>query len=314
MKSLKIVALAGGVGGAKLVYGLAKVIDPNNLCVIVNTGDDFEHYGLYICPDLDTVCYNLAELANPRTGWGRSRDTFHTFQQAIKLGGPDWFKLGDLDLGTHLERTRRIRAGEALSTITADFCQSWGITSKIMPMTDQIVSTYLMTDQNKWLTFQEYFVKQQCEPAICRIEIRGSETAKPTKGIEELIQYADLIIICPSNPWLSIDPIFSIKPIKEWLSAKVVIAVSPIIHGKAVKGPVTKIFHELGFIPSATSVAEHYGGLIKAFVIDAQDEREKEAIQRCDIIPLVTNILMTDDLSKARLASEIVNFYLAYFA
>ena len=314
MKSLKIVALAGGVGGAKLVYGLAKVINPKNLSVIVNTGDDFEHYGLYICPDLDTVCYNLAGLSNPKTGWGRRGDTFHALQQAILLGGLDWFKLGDLDLGTHLERTRRIRAGETLSTITADFCRSWGIATTILPMTDQIVSTYLMTDQNEWLSFQDYFVRRQCKPVIRKIETRGSETAKPAKGIQNIIQDADFVIICPSNPWLSIDPILAIKPIKEWLHKKTVIAVSPIIHGATVRGPAAKISKELGINPSASSVAEHYKGLIRAFVIDTQDELEKEAISLYDIIPLVTNILMTDDSAKARLASEIVDFYLTNFA
>ena len=184
---MKIVALAGGVGGAKLAYGFDQILKPGDLTVVVNTGDDFEHYGQYICPDLDTVCYSLAGIADPLTGWGREGDNYQSLDEAIKLGGPDWFKIGDRDLGTHLERTRRLKAGQKLSEITRDFCRIWGINSWVIPMTDDQVSTTLITAEMGELSFQEYFVHQKCKPIIKSIKYTGMENAKPVPAILEAI-------------------------------------------------------------------------------------------------------------------------------
>ena len=206
---MKIVALAGGVGGAKLAHGLAQILPPEDLTVIVNTGDDFEHYGLYISPDLDTVCYTLAGLANPKTGWGRKNETWQAIENAKVLGGPDWFNLGDQDLGTHLERTRRMKAGQTLSQITRDFCKAWGIGPTVLPMSDQPVRTIVETDEGE-LAFQEYFVHRRCEPKVKGFRFEGIDTAEAAPGALEAIEAADAVVICPSNPWVSIDPILAV--------------------------------------------------------------------------------------------------------
>src|SRR5512142_2552416 len=204
-----IVAFAGGVGGAKLADGLARCLPPENLTVIVNTGDDFEHWGLKICPDLDTVCYTLAGLANPETGWGRVQETWNAIENAVKLGGPDWFNLGDRDLGTHLERTRRLQEGQRLSQITKEFCKAWGVEHTVLPMSDQPVKTIVETEAGD-LAFQEYFVHRRCEPRVKGFRFEGVEEAEPAPGAREALQAADAILICPSNPWVSIDPILHV--------------------------------------------------------------------------------------------------------
>src|SRR5688572_13072733 len=234
---MKIVAFAGGVGGAKFAHGLAHVLPPEDLTVIVNTGDDFEHYGLYICPDLDTVCYTLAGMANPDTGWGRVNETWNAIENAARLGGPAWFRLGDQDLGTHLERTRRLNKGQTLSQITSDFCKAWGIEQTILPMSDQPVRTIVETEEGD-LAFQEYFVYRRCEPRVTGFRFEGVDLAVPAPGVREAIQSGDAVIICPSNPWVSIDPILHV--IKK--VDKPVIGISPIIGGQTVKGPAAKMF------------------------------------------------------------------------
>ena len=206
---MKIVALAGGVGGAKLAHGLAQILPSEELTVIVNTGDDFEHYGLYISPDLDTVCYTLAELANPETGWGRKNETWGAIENAKTLGGPDWFNLGDQDLGTHLERTRRLKNGQTLSQITCDFCKAWGVGPSVLPMSDQPVRTIVETGEGD-LAFQEYFVHRRCEPKVKGFRFEGINTAEAAPGALKAIDQAEAVVICPSNPWVSIDPILAI--------------------------------------------------------------------------------------------------------
>ena len=305
---MKIVALAGGVGGAKLAYGFDQILKPGDLTVVVNTGDDFEHYGQYICPDLDTVCYSLAGIADPLTGWGREGDNYQSLDEAIKLGGPDWFKIGDRDLGTHLERTRRLKAGQKLSEITRDFCRIWGINSWVIPMTDDQVSTTLITAEMGELSFQEYFVHQKCKPIIKSIKYTGMENAKPVPAILEAINAASLVVICPSNPWVSIDPILSVQGIKMAMSTKKVIAVSPIIQGKALKGPAAKMFLELGIEPSAVAVADHYFSLARGFVLDQLDINLKSKIDEKGIITFITDTIMRDKLDKVRLAEIIINF------
>jgi len=304
---MKFVALAGGVGGAKLADGLAQVLPAVDLTVIVNTGDDFEHFGLTICPDLDTVCYTLAGLANPETGWGRVGESWNALKSVELLGGPNWFWLGDRDLGTHLERTRRLKAGDPLSTITAAFCRAWGIDARILPMSDQPVRTMVDTEEGE-LPFQEYFVARACEPRVRAFKFAGAEGAKPAPGILEAIKEAELAIICPSNPWVSIDPILAVPGMRAALDGICVLAVSPIIGGKAVKGPAAKMFAELGIEPSAFSVAQHYGRMLKGFVLDHVDSAQTSKIEELGIMSLATNTLMQDRAGRARLAAEILEF------
>lgn len=300
---LKIVALAGGVGGAKLAHGLAQILLPGNLTVIVNTGDDFEHYGLYICPDLDTVCYTLAGLANPETGWGRVDETWNAIQNARNLGGPGWFNLGDQDLGTHLERTRRLKEGQALSKITRDFSRAWGVQHMVLPMSDSPVRTIVDTDEGK-LAFQEYFVHRRCEPRVKGFSFDGADQAEPAAGAREAIRSADAVVICPSNPWVSIDPILSVLPGIE----KPVYAVSPIIGGEAVKGPAAKMYRELGIEPSATAVVRHYHKLLSGFVLDEVDKQLEGEIIRLGVKTAVTKTLMKSLDDRRQLAQEVLGF------
>jgi len=300
---LKIVALAGGVGGAKLAHGLAQILKPEELTIIVNTGDDFEHYGLYISPDLDTVCYTLAGLANPETGWGRVNETWQVIENAKRLGGPSWFNLGDQDLGTHLERTRRLKEGDSLSQITSDFCRTWGVEHTVLPMSDQPLRTIVDTDEGE-LAFQEYFVHRRCEPRVKGFRFEGADSAEPASGAREAIQSADAIVICPSNPWVSIDPILRVIPKME----KPVVAVSPIIGGETIKGPAAKMYRELGIEPSALAVANHYRDLIMGFVLDTIDAQLSESVRGLNIRTLVTNTIMSSLDNRKQLANDVLHF------
>lgn len=299
-QSMKITALAGGVGGAKLAHGLAQILPSQDLTIIVNTGDDFEHLGLSICPDLDTVCYTLAGLANPETGWGRVNETWNTIANIEKLGGPNWFRLGDQDIATHLERTRRLKGGETLSQITKDFCKAWGIQPTILPMTDAPVRTIVDSDEGE-LAFQEYFVHRQCGPKVKGFQFDGVEAAEPAFGVREAVESADAIIICPSNPWVSVDPILRVIPLPK----KKIVAVSPIIGGKTVKGPAAKMYAELGIEPSALAVAEHYRDLLSGFVLDNVDAHLSDKIRTRT---LVTDTLMNSLTDRARLAMDVLHF------
>lgn len=305
---LKVVALAGGVGGAKLAAGLADVLENGQLTVVVNTGDDFVHFGLNISPDIDTVCYTLARLANPTTGWGREGDTFTAVENSALLGGPKWFNIGDRDLGTHLERTRRLAAGDPLSLITRDFCRAWGVRTTILPMTDQPVSTMVETVEHGWLAFQNYFVEYRCEPTVRAFQFKGIPSAEPAPGVLESIRAADLVVICPSNPWVSIDPILAVRGIRLAVEEKMVIAVSPIIGGKAVKGPAAKMFRELGIDPSPLAVAVHYRGLGKSIIVDHEDSLYMGPIRELGIVPFITNTLMLTPDDRRRLALETLKF------
>jgi LPPG:FO 2-phospho-L-lactate transferase len=306
---MKIVALAGGVGGAKLAHGLAQILAPEDLTVIVNTGDDFEHLGMYICPDLDTVCYTLAGLANPETGWGRVNETWNTISNIEKLGGPNWFRLGDQDIATHLERTRRMKEGLSLSQITKDFCAAWGIKHTVLPMTDSPVRTIVDTDEGE-LAFQEYFVHRHCEPRVKGFRFDGVEVAEPVIGAREAIDSAEAIIICPSNPWVSVDPILRVIPLAPLPQGeeKKVIAVSPIIGGQTVKGPAAKMYTELGIEPSALAVANHYRNILAGFVLDNVDSEMENSIKHLGIQTLVTDTLMNNLTDRTRLAQDVLNF------
>ena len=297
---MKIVALAGGVGGAKLAHGLAQILPPEDLTVIVNTGDDFEHLGLYICPDLDTVCYTLAGLANFETGWGRANESWNAIINLEKLGGPAWFRLGDQDLATHLERTRRLKEGKTLSEITLEFSRVWGIQPTVLPMSDSPIHTIVDTDEGE-LAFQEYFVHRRCEPRVKGFRFDGLDSARPSPGTRQAVESADLVVICPSNPWVSVDPI--LKVIGK--INKPVIAISPIIGGQAVKGPAAKMYSELGIEPSALAVAEHYRGLLTGFVLDHVDEKLAKAISTKTF---VTDTLMKNMADRSRLAGDVLHF------
>jgi LPPG:FO 2-phospho-L-lactate transferase len=308
-KQMKIAALAGGVGGAKLAHGLAQNLASEDLTVIVNTGDDFEHYGLYICPDLDTVCYTLAGLANPETGWGRVDETWNAIRNEAELGGPGWFNLGDRDLGTHLERTRRLKEGQCLSEITRDFCKAWGVRHTVLPMSDSPVRTIVETEEGD-LPFQEYFVQRRCEPRVKGFRFEGAESAEPAPGVLEAIRSADAVVVCPSNPWVSIDPILKVlSPLPGGDGSGVrVIAVSPIIGGQTVKGPAAKMYRELGIEPSALAVASHYRGLATDFVLDSVDKQLQGEIKGLTMQTLVTNTLMASHDRRKSFAQELLLF------
>jgi LPPG:FO 2-phospho-L-lactate transferase len=291
-----------------MVDGLAALLPPESLSVIVNTGDDFEYLSLKVSPDIDTVCYTLAGLGNPSTGWGRRGDTWITHQAVAQIDGPDWFHLGDQDLATHLVRTERLAGGERLSDITWDLCRVWGVHHPVYPMSDDQVQTIVHTVDGRALGFQEYFVQLGCRPAVQSFTFQGSQQASPVPDALSALEYCDGVILAPSNPWVSIDPILSVPGYREILTTKPVIAVSPIISGKALKGPAAKMLQELGFAPSASAVAEHYGELLTGFVMDNQDAAEFEKIERWRIIPLVTDILMKDRQDRIRLAQEILTF------
>ncbi len=301
---MKIVTFSGGVGGAKLVDGLSQLLPRGNLTIIVNTGDDFEHFGLYICPDLDTVCYTLAGLANAETGWGRNDETFNAMENIKRLGGPDWFCIGDKDIATHLERSRRLHEGQLLSQITRSFCQAWGIRHLILPMSNQPVRTILDTIEHGEMAFQEYFVHRNCEPKVKGIRFAGVKSAGPAPGVLEAIKTADAIVFGPSNPWVSIDPILSISDIRSSLNGKMVVAVSPIIGGKTIKGPAAKIFSEMGISPSAIAVSHHYKNLLSGFILDSTDADTANGFS----IPVkITNTLMRTHDDRRHLAEDVLN-------
>ena len=309
---MRIVALAGGVGGAKLVDGLAGLLRPDELTVVVNTGDDFEHFGLYISPDLDTVCYTLAGLANTTTGWGRADESWQALSSIERLGGPAWFRLGDRDLGTHLERTRLLASGMPLSEIAASFCRAWNVKHCVLPMSDHPVRTMVKTDQGD-LPFQEYFVHRQCEPAVTGFEFRGEHQAFPAPGILDALEAADAVIICPSNPWVSIAPILAIPGLRAVVERRPTVAVSPIIGGAALRGPAAKMYAEMGITPSALAVAAHYHGLAQGFIIDQVDSELSSDISRYMMCVLATQTIMQSTQDRRRLAEDVLNFIGANF-
>lgn len=276
-----IIALSGGVGGAKLALGLSRVMPPEDLVVVVNTGDDFEHLGLSISPDIDTVTYTLAGLANRELGWGRHDETWSFMETMEQLGGDTWFRLGDRDIALHVERTRRLRNGETLSAVTADLCQRLGIRSRVVPMSDDPVRTRLRTPEG-WLDFQEYFVLRRCEPIVHELLFQGAGAARAHPEFLAALSHPDLeaIVICPSNPFISVEPILAIPGVRQAMidSPVPIIAVSPIIAGQAVKGPTAKMMTELGMDPSAGTVAHRYNDLLDGYVIDHADMSEVVSI------------------------------------
>lgn len=306
---MKIIALAGGVGGAKLAEGLASILTPAELTIIVNTGDDFIHYGLKICTDLDTVCYTLAGMANPDTGWGRKKESWGLLDNLKALGGPDWFALGDQDTATHLERTRLLNEGWTLTQITQHFCNRWGVNHPVFPMTDHEVTTIIQTTDDRTLEFQEYFVHQHWQPVVRKVAFVGCESASPPADVLKRIEKADLVILCPSNPLLSIDPILSVPGIRDSIMKRPVVGVSPIVGGKAVKGPLGKMISEMYAVePSAAWVADYYRHTLRldGFMVDQMDMHDVEMITRKGIICKPGKTLMTTKKDRIRLAQDVI--------
>jgi LPPG:FO 2-phospho-L-lactate transferase len=301
-----VLALSGGIGGAKLALGLRRVLPPERLIVVANTGDDFEHLGLAISPDLDTLMYTLAGLSDPERGWGR-RDETWTFMAALAaLGGETWFQLGDGDLATHVERTRRRAAGETLSRITEDFCHRLRIAARILPMSDDRVATRVRTSEG-WLDFQDYFVRRRCAPKVSKLAYDGAMKARPNPGFMAALADAGLraVVICPSNPYLSVDPILALPGVRGALKACAapVIAVSPIIGGRAVKGPTAKMMRELGLPVSAAAVAHHYDGLVDLFLVDdSEGEITLPNMRAAKAAILMTTLADREALAKTVLA------------
>ena len=307
---LNVVALAGGVGGAKLAHGLALTLPPERLTIVVNTGDDVEHLGLSISPDLDTVMYALAGVANSDTGWGRADEGWRFMESVRAFGGPGWFNLGDRDVATHVLRSQRLRAGETLTQVTQTLCAALGIGPRVLPMTDAAVRTRVDTDEGE-LAFQEYFVARRCAPRARAIRFDGAATAQPSEAVRQALAAADLIVICPSNPFLSIDPILSLPGMREAVAARRTVAVSPIVGGQAIKGPAAKLLAELGHDVSATSVARYFAGLARGFVLDSVDAALAPTVEALGMSALVTNTVMRSDADRAALARVVVETFAA---
>ncbi len=302
---LHIVALAGGVGGAKLVQGLAHLLPPAQLRIIVNTGDDFEHLGLSISPDVDTVMYTLAGLANPETGWGIADETFHCLETLTRLGGPAWFRLGDRDLAIHLLRTEKLRAGIRLTEVTHQLATALGVHHALLPMTDDPFRTMVVTPGGE-LSFQEYFVHQKCRPIVQGFRWEHSDNAGPTPEVLAALDWADAVVVCPSNPYVSVDPILALHGVRDAVRAKPVVAVSPIIGGAAVKGPAAKMLQELEGGASALAVAAHYGNLLSAFVLDSVDASLAPAVRDLGVEVLVAQTLMPGLEERVALARVVL--------
>jgi LPPG:FO 2-phospho-L-lactate transferase len=306
---MRVLALAGGVGGAKLASGLQDVLPSGDLSVVVNTADDFDLWGLHICPDLDTVMYTLAGIANPETGWGIIDESFDTLNMLERYGEDTWFKLGDRDLATHILRTSRLRSGVTLTEATAELSSALGIRSALLPMSDDPVSTVLETPEGR-LEFQEYFVRRGQRDEVLGVELRGIEDAGPTGAVLAAISGADAIIFCPSNPVVSIGPILALPGIREALisSPAPKVAVSPIVGGRALKGPADIMLASLGHEVAATGVAAMYSGLVDGMVVDSIDEGERDGIEALGMRVLATGSVMRDAADRARLASETLEF------
>jgi LPPG:FO 2-phospho-L-lactate transferase len=304
-----ILALAGGVGGAKLARGLADVLAPHELIIAVNTGDDFEHLGLHVSPDVDTVVYTLAGMNDPLQGWGLAGETWGFMQALDTLGGETWFRLGDRDLAMHVERTRRLRSGETLASITRELCARLGVRHGVVPMSDDRVPTIVHTDQGP-LSFQDYFVRRRAEPVVSRLEFFGADRARMADAIGRAASSESLaaVVICPSNPYLSIAPILAVPGVRSVLEDRRVpaIAVSPLVGGRALKGPAAKIMFELGHEPSSLEIARFYRGLIDVLVLDHADEALADDVRALGITPLVTSTVMRMPQDRTDLASQVV--------
>jgi LPPG:FO 2-phospho-L-lactate transferase len=302
----RVVALAGGVGGAKLAHGLQQVLAPGDLSLVVNTADDEAFHGLLVCPDHDTVLYTLAGLADRERGWGLAGETWSAADMLARLGEPAWFRLGDRDLAVHVHRTRRLREGARLTEVNLGIQRALGVVTPILPMTDTPVRTRVRTPDG-WLPFQDYFVRLHQEPDVLEVAFGGIEEARPTPEVAAAMDSAEAIVMCPSNPFVSIGPILAVPGLRELVGGArsrgaCVVAVSPLVGGRALKGPADRMAASLGGEASATGIARLYAGLVDALLIDDVDAAEAPAIAALGIRPVVGPTVMTDDASRAALA------------
>lgn len=299
---MKVVALSGGVGGARLLDGLARALPPGALTAVVNTGDDFVHLGMNVSPDLDTVMYTLAGLAHEERGWGLAEESFAGLSMVKLYGGPDWFALGDRDLATHLLRTEALRAGESLSVVTARLCAALGIGQRVLPMSDAPVRTMIETEGEGTLPFQQWFVRRRAEPRVRAVHFDGERV--PAPGVVEAIDACDLVVVGPSNPYVSVDPILCLTGVRDAIARRPVVALSPIVGGQAIKGPLATMIRDLaGEAPSPGAVARHYRGLVRAMVVEHGDEGTVESIP---VLGTATVMRSRDD--RLRLARQVLAF------
>ena len=310
-----ILALCGGVGGAKLAYGLSRTANPDDLLVVVNTGDDFLHLGLHISPDLDTVMYTLAGAADPERGWGLAGETWNFMEAIARFEGSDWFRLGDRDLATHVYRTRALQHGLGLAEVTKSLCDAFGIVHRVLPMTDDPLQTIIATDQGD-LPFQDYFVRLDCRPRVRSVRFNWVEMARPHPEFAALLNNRELraVILCPSNPFLSIDPILSLEGVRPGLQSTPapVVAVSPIVGGKALKGPAARIMEELGMAPGNLALAEYYRDFLDGLIIDRIDEHEAAAIEKLGIKVKIADTVMRSMQDRIDLAETTLEFALGF--
>ncbi|MFT3930132.1 MAG: 2-phospho-L-lactate transferase [Spongiibacteraceae bacterium] len=313
----KYLALSGGVGGAKLAVGLAHLLAPEQLTIVCNTGDDFDHYGLRICPDLDSVMYALAGRNDNERGWGLADESWRTLDQLGAIGGDTWFRLGDLDIATHLLRSDELRRGNSLSSATKKLCAGFGIQHTLIPMSDDAVATIVETSNDDGtsgvdLNFQHYFVREQCKPTVRGFYFEGIDRAKPHPQLSQplLNDDIDAVIICPSNPFVSIDPILQLSGVREALknTSVPVIAVSPIVGGNAIKGPAAKMLRELNYPSSAFAVANYYRDILDGFVIDHADADHVDAISELGIAVHATASIMKTLDDRIQLAQAVLQF------
>ena len=306
-----ILALCGGVGGAKLALGLSRTLRPDELLIAVNTGDDFLHLGLHISPDLDTVMYTLAGAADPERGWGLAGETWNFMEAIARFEGSDWFRLGDRDLATHVYRTRALQHGLGLAEVTKSLCDAFGVVHRVLPMTDDPLQTIIATDQGD-LPFQDYFVRLDCRPRVRSVRFNWVEMARPHPEFAALLNNRELraVILCPSNPFLSIDPILSLKGVRPGLQSTPapVVAVSPIVGGKALKGPAARIMEELGMAPGNLAIAEYYRDFLDGLIIDRIDEHEAAAIEKLGIKVKIADTVMRSMQDRIDLAETTLEF------
>lgn len=303
----KTLAFAGGVGGAKLTLGLSRILSPGQLVICVNTGDDDCFHGLHVSPDLDTMMYTLAGLSDPQSGWGLQGDTFTALSMLKQYGAETWFNLGDRDFATHIRRTQLLGQGATLTQATQELCESLGVHHRIIPMTDDPVRTVLATTDGD-LSMQEYFVRQRAEPVVRSVRYHGAQAARPSSLLESALEEAELVVFCPSNPFLSLGPILAVPGVLDKLkkTSACRVAVSPIVGGDAVKGPAGKIMAELGLEVSCAGVAKHYQDLCDVMVIDRQDSGLTGRIKALGVKPVVDSIIMQTESDKVELAKSVV--------
>lgn len=304
---VRVTALAGGTGAAKLLRGLARVVDPGALTIIGNTGDDAEVWGLHVSPDLDTVTYALGGQLDVARGWGRTDETFHCLGAMAALGGETWFNLGDRDLATHLFRTRALRAGRSLSDVTAELARTHGVAARVLPMSDEPVRTRIETPDG-WLDFQEYFVREKAQPPVRAVAYVGAERARPAPGVLEALRDADVVLVCPSNPVTSVGPILAVPGVVEALAATpaAVVGVSPIVGDAPVSGPAGTLMRARGLEVSAAGVAAAYAPWLGTLIVDTRDSASVAALSARGIRAVATNTMMTDRATEIALAQAVL--------